>query len=546
MPWPLVGVKRQAVWNRVLHLTLAIVKVASLDNGIGVLPAMGVNTWNSLRCEGVNAINIKGYADKLIETGLSKKGYVYVNIDDCWSVARNETSHRLLPDEAAFPNGIREVADYVHAKGLKLGIYGDRGTHTCVGRPGSLGYEEIDAQTYADWGIDYLKQDSCYATVDHDEALADYSKMRDALNRTGRHILFSLCGWNAWYGPQGHEIGNSWRIGSDSDDWVHIHVAVRTNENMAQYAQRGGFNDPDMLVSSNSLDAIHITERQQRTQFSLWAVMTSPLIIGSNLLHMSAHDLETFTNDDAIAINQDSLAVQGSVIMSTCGPYSVREQNPFKPWFFPVEKSHTAVWVLAGLAFAFLLAAALAYSCFKKAPGVAIETSLLRSADSQSEITDSQIELRAPGFTQQNPEQRTALSSIGGARRLLCCTWNRCSCCLGFVGLIVAGCAFSLHVCLDRIEPCQQIWHKPLSAHGGTDAALLLVNWGSSPTNMTCDESCLEDIGFRNGACAYDVWDIEKKKDLSPLEFVSELVPGDGGSFLFRLSQPSDNASSRC
>jgi len=303
-----------------------IASTFALNNGVGLTPAMGYNTWNDFRCNGITAQHVTEVADKIVALGLSAVGYEYVNIDDCWAVSRGSDG-RLVADPTAFPNGIKAVADYVHSKGLKFGIYTDRGPRTCAGRPASAGYESIDAQTFADWGVDYLKEDSCYATQDHGVAFHEYGLMRDALNKTGRHIYFSLCGWNAWYAPDGWSLGNSWRIAGDCNEWPSIYNAIRTNEGLTQYARVGGWNDPDMLVGSSPQAAVHNTPDQARTQFSLWAVMAAPLLIGSNVLNMSTYDLQTYTNAEVIAIDQDSLGQQGAVVWSNCPAFTSPAKN---------------------------------------------------------------------------------------------------------------------------------------------------------------------------------------------------------------------------
>ncbi len=327
--------------------------VMGLENGVGRFPAMGVNTWNSLRCEGISAAAIKKIADRVVELGFKEKGYEYVNIDDCWSTTRDPTTDELVADPDAFPDGIKAVSDYVHSLGLKIGIYGDRGTLTCAFRPGSQGYEEVDAKTYAAWEIDYLKQDSCFASTDPKVAIQQYALMRDALNATGRPILYSLCGWNAWYAPSspyydyegGASLGNSWRISSDSDDWEHIYAAVQTNAKLANFAKPGAFNDPDMLIGTQEDSAIFLGDRKSRAQFSLWAVLSAPLLLGNNLLlNISQHDLRTYLNEKAIAVNQDpgtpSTGIQGRLIFSNCPEWKILEQNNFHPWFYPIDKAN--------------------------------------------------------------------------------------------------------------------------------------------------------------------------------------------------------------
>jgi len=304
---------------------LLVQATLAINNGVGLTPAMGYNTWNDFRCSGITAQHVQQVADKIVSLGLDAVGYEYVNIDDCWATSRGSDG-RLVPDPTAFPNGMKVVADYVHSKGLKFGIYTDRGDKTCAGRPASGGHETIDAQTFADWGVDYLKEDSCNAPGDHQIAFNQYGSMRDALNKTGREIYFSLCGWNAWYAPQGWSLGNSWRIAGDCNEWPSVYNAIRTNEGLAKYARPGGWNDPDMLVGSSPQAAVHNTPAQARTQFSLWAAMAAPLLIGSNILNMSDFDLQTYSNKEVIAVDQDALGVQGSVVVNNC-PTFVRALN---------------------------------------------------------------------------------------------------------------------------------------------------------------------------------------------------------------------------
>jgi len=231
-------------------------------------------------------------------------------MDDCWAKGRNADG-TVFPDSQQFPLGIKDVSDYVHSKGLLFGIYTDRGVLTCAGRPGSEKYEKIDAQTYASWGVDYLKEDSCNAPADHETAFAQYGLMRDALNATGRKIYFSLCGWNSWYAPPGYSLGNSWRIAGDCNKWHDVLNAIDTNAPLTQYGGPGGWNDPDMLLGSNTKTAAYLSPDQSRTMFSLWSVMAAPLLIGSNIFALNAWDLATYSNAEVIAVNQDVLGHQG-------------------------------------------------------------------------------------------------------------------------------------------------------------------------------------------------------------------------------------------
>ena len=203
-------------------------------------------------------------------------------MDDCWAKSRDPSSGVIQPDPEAFPDGMKAVADYVHGKGLLFGVYTDRGEQTCVGRPGSQGYEAIDAKTYASWGVDYVKEDSCNATSDHNASFAQYGKMRDALNATGRPIYFDLCGWSSWYAPVGKTLGNAWRVGYDVNNWGGVmNNALSVDKNLAQYAGPGGWNDIDALIGTNKDTAVHLTELQSRTQFNLWSLLSAQLIIGA-------------------------------------------------------------------------------------------------------------------------------------------------------------------------------------------------------------------------------------------------------------------------
>eukprot|EP01102_Stenamoeba_stenopodia_P008347 TRINITY_DN2398_c0_g3_i1.p1 TRINITY_DN2398_c0_g3~~TRINITY_DN2398_c0_g3_i1.p1 ORF type:complete len:429 (+),score=94.89 TRINITY_DN2398_c0_g3_i1:40-1287(+) len=303
--------KQQLLLGSLLVLSVLLVAtVHAVDNGLALTPAMGYNTWNDYRCN-ITAQDIYDSADAIVRQGLDQLGYVYVNMDDCWAQGRH-LNGTVYPDPVAFPDGIKAVADYVHSLGLKFGIYTDRGLLTCAGRPGSFGFEAIDAMTYAEWGVDYLKEDSCYATSSlHEVAFAEYGKMRDALNNTGRPIYFSLCGWNTWYSPVGYSLGNSWRIAGDCNQWPSVLNAIDQNAPLYQNAKPGGWNDPDMLIGSDPVTAAYLTPDQSRTMFSMWCVMTAPLLIGSNIRNLNAFDLQTFSNSEVIAVDQDPAGVQG-------------------------------------------------------------------------------------------------------------------------------------------------------------------------------------------------------------------------------------------
>ena len=276
---------------------------------------MGYNTWNDYRCA-LKASDVEEVIAAFVRLDFLSHGYQYVNIDDCWAVGRSPNG-TILVDTTKFPSGIKPLADLAHLHGLKLGIYSDRGNLTCQKRPGSLGYEKLDADTYASWGIDYLKEDSCFASSDHETAFKEYATMRNALNATGRPILFSLCGWHDWYAPVGKELGNSWRIAHDVNTYAEMQNAIDVSARVAEYASAGAFNDPDMLVGSSSAAAVHLTQAQSRSQFSMWAVLSAPLLLGANVVNLNSWDLETYTNKEVIAVNQDPLAVAGTRLFGT-------------------------------------------------------------------------------------------------------------------------------------------------------------------------------------------------------------------------------------
>ncbi len=280
----------------------------TLDNGLARTPPMGWNSWNHFHCD-VSAQLIKETADALVATGMRDAGYRYVVIDDCWQVARDRTG-RLVADSARFPGGIKPLADYVHSKGLKFGIYTDAGRRTCQGRPGTYGSEEIDARTFAEWGVDYVKEDWCNS--EGLDAPTQYAKFRDALAKAGRPIVFSICEWGSnhpWeWGPR---TGNLWRTTGDiSDRWASMIAILDLSSQYALAARPGAWNDPDMLEVGNG----GMTDDEYRAHFSLWAVMSAPLMAGNDVRAMPPATREILGNKDVIAVDQDSLGVQGMLV----------------------------------------------------------------------------------------------------------------------------------------------------------------------------------------------------------------------------------------
>jgi alpha-galactosidase len=298
---------------------------AALDNGLALTPPMGFNDWNAFGCN-VSEQLIEQTADYLVSSGLKADGYTYVNIDDCWMTHTRDAQGRLVPDPAKFPDGIKGTADYVHAKGLKLGIYEDAGTATCAGYPGSLGHETTDARTFADWGVDYLKYDNCNNNSDGTRAdyVNRYTAMRDALAATGRPIVFSLCEWgvqNPW--EWAGDIGNSWRTTGDiSDNWASMLSIAKDNLPLASAAGPGHWNDPDMLEVGNG----GMTDTEYRSHFSLWSMMDAPLLIGTDLRKATPATLAILGNKDVIALDQDPLGAQATVLSDEGGAYVITKK----------------------------------------------------------------------------------------------------------------------------------------------------------------------------------------------------------------------------
>ncbi|MFF3909765.1 glycoside hydrolase family 27 protein [Streptomyces sp. NPDC001848] len=285
----------------------------ALDNGLARTPQMGFNDWNAYGCN-VSESLIKATALAMHNDGMQAAGYQYVNIDDCWMTSSRNSAGQLVPDPAKFPDGISGTAAYVHSLGLKLGIYESAGTQTCAGYPGSLGHETTDANSFASWGVDYLKYDNCYNQGI--SAQTRYTAMRDALAATGRPILFSLCNWgqeNVW--TWGAGVGNSWRTTGDiTASYSSMLSIFHSNVGLASYAGPGHWNDPDMLEVGNGMSA---TEDQ--SEISLWAEMAAPLISGTNLVNASSSTLGMLTNPRIIAVDQDSLGKQGTEVSASGG-----------------------------------------------------------------------------------------------------------------------------------------------------------------------------------------------------------------------------------
>ncbi len=310
--------------------------------GLAETPQMGWSSWNKFGTE-INEKLIKETADQMVALGLVDAGYVYLNLDDGWHGERDEQGF-VHEDKEKFPSGMKALADYLHSKGIKLGIYSDAGTNTCACYTGSLGHEYQDAYMYAQWGVDYLKYDWCYTNnVDPKGA---YTLMRNALRKAGRPIFFSMCEWGTnkpW--EWAAEVGHSWRTTGDiaarfagtakQRGWGQsVLEIIEQNEPLRQYAGPGHWNDPDMLEVGNGMSV-----SEDRAHFTMWCMMAAPLILGNDITNMTPEALATVTNKDIIAIDQDPLGIQG---------LRLKKEGDVQYWFKPLENGDWAFCLLNG------------------------------------------------------------------------------------------------------------------------------------------------------------------------------------------------------
>jgi alpha-galactosidase len=310
----------------IIWLLFTLPTMAQKD-GLAARPPMGWNSWNHFHRQVDDAI-IRAQAEAMVSSGMRDAGYLYINIDDTWEGERDGKGN--IQPNSKFPD-MKALADFVHSKGLKLGIYSSPGAKTCAKFEGSLGHELQDAQTYAAWGIDYLKYDLCglreqmkaasTSEAAHKVMIDAYTKMRDALRSTGRPIVYSLCQYGedaVWeWGPD--VGGNLWRTTGDiSDKYAKMAEIGFSQAGLGRFAGPGHWNDPDMLEVGNG----GMTADEYRTHMSLWAILAAPLLAGNDLTTMTPETLELLTNHDVIAIDQDAAGKQGDRV-SAEGPIEV-------------------------------------------------------------------------------------------------------------------------------------------------------------------------------------------------------------------------------
>jgi alpha-galactosidase len=302
----------------------------ALDNGVGRVPAMGWNTWNTFGCN-INETLLKQTADTLVSSGMRDRGYRYVVVDDCWFDPARDSAGNLRANPQRFPSGMKALGDYLHARGLLFGIYQVPVDKTCAqyfgaypGATGSRGHEYQDAQTFASWGVDFLKYDWCSPTGTIDDQVRTFALMRDALRATGRPILYSINpnsihektgprrNWsdvaNMWRTTE--DITNAWNTGQTNGYPMGIQNIVDVTVPLAHYAAPGGFNDPDMMVVGNG----GMTDTEMRSHFALWSMMAAPLIAGNDVRSMTTGTRDILTNAALIAINQDTLGQQAAQV----------------------------------------------------------------------------------------------------------------------------------------------------------------------------------------------------------------------------------------
>jgi alpha-galactosidase len=295
---------------------------------LAATPPMGWNSWNMFGWN-IHETAIRETADALMSSGLKECGYNYFVIDDCWSRKEGRDDNGdLVPDPEKFPNGIRAIADYVHGLGFKIGIYSDAADRTCGGHPGSYGFEDQDAQLWAAWGIDFLKYDYCNAPTDQATASERYSRMGEALRKTGRNFLFSLCEWG---GRSPHLWGRSvgghmWRVSGDVfDSWINIwmstwntygigvDVSLDIAAGLYEFGGPGGWNDLDMLVvglkGKGQVSGGGMSFIEYQTHMSLWCMACSPLMIGCDVRKLDQETATLLMNREVLAINQDPLGL---------------------------------------------------------------------------------------------------------------------------------------------------------------------------------------------------------------------------------------------
>lgn len=308
---------------------------------LALTPPMGWNSWNRFACDEISEAVIRETADAMVASGMKEAGYEYIVIDDCWQSGR-DAGGNIQADPKKFPSGIKALADYVHARGLKFGIYTCAGVKTCAERPGSRGHEYQDARQYAAWGVDYVKVDWCNTSTQ--DARTSYALFRDAIRAAGRPMVLSICEWGLsqpwrWAGEVGHlwrttgDIRNNWDLPDAKEGKVWgggVTVLLDMQAGLDGFAGPGRWNDPDMLEIGNG----GLTRAEERAHFSLWAMLAAPLMAGNDLRAMSDEVRAILTNREVIALDQDPLGRQG---------YKIVDEDWFEVFVKPLSRGDMAV-----------------------------------------------------------------------------------------------------------------------------------------------------------------------------------------------------------
>ena len=323
-----------------LLLILASINIQSQKfEGLAKTPPLGWNSWNTFATD-INEQLVKDIADKFVELGLKDAGYEYIVLDDGWMAKERDANGNLIADPIKFPNGMKALADYIHSKGLKFGLYNCAGSKTCAGYPGSRGYEYQDARSYASWNVDFLKYDWCNTGKINAESA--YITMRDALKAAERPIVFSICEWGdnqPW--KWGKDVGHLWRVTGDiincwdcevgHGSWSSwgIWKIINMRKDIRKAAGPGHWNDFDMMEVGNGM-----TDAEDRTHFAMWSMLASPLIMGNDLRTASKETIKTLINKEVISVNQDKLGIQG---------FRFTNENNTEIWLKPLENDNWAM-----------------------------------------------------------------------------------------------------------------------------------------------------------------------------------------------------------
>ncbi|MEV1121959.1 glycoside hydrolase family 27 protein [Actinosynnema sp. NPDC049800] len=327
------SVAQVAVAGLLVSAVVAVAPLAarSASAGLAPTPPMGWNSWNRFGCD-IGDRMIRETADVMVASGMRDAGYTYLNLDDCWMARERDERGLLVPDPAKFPDGLKPVADYVHERGLKFGVYADAGSKTCAGYPGSLGHEQVDARSFAEWGVDYLKYDNC--NNDGSPAAERYGKMGRALRESGRPIVLGICEWGherPWEGWGRQAGGHLWRTTRDiADTWASWTALLDLQVGLEEHSGPNGWNDPDMLEVGNG----GMTGHEYRAHFTMWALLNAPLIAGNDLRVMDPATREILLNRDLIALNQDWGGRQG---------HRLRDDGEQEVWAKPMSDGSAAV-----------------------------------------------------------------------------------------------------------------------------------------------------------------------------------------------------------